>query len=133
VQAIHGPGRIVVKTPPRGARIEVVVRDTGPGMTPAMMERISQALLHHQGAGHGLLGLAIVRNIVHATAVRSTRESGGRRRQVRHRPAPRRGGPGLSGERILVIEDEKLIRMTLRSACSARATRLRKQAQEKRA
>lgn len=65
VQAIHGPGRIVIKTCRVGARIEVVVRDTGPGMPPATMERIFKPFFTTKAQGTGL-GLAIVRNIVHA-------------------------------------------------------------------
>jgi two-component system nitrogen regulation sensor histidine kinase GlnL len=79
VQAINGPGRIVLATRRAGGRVEVVVSDSGPGIPPATMERIFKPFFTTKAQGTGL-GLAIVRNIVHAhggTIQVANPESGG--------------------------------------------------------
>jgi PAS domain S-box-containing protein len=79
VQAINGPGRILLSTRRAGSRVEVVVRDSGPGMTAATLERIFKPFFTTKAQGTGL-GLAIVRNIVHAhggTIQACTLEGGG--------------------------------------------------------
>jgi PAS domain S-box-containing protein len=65
VQAIHGPGKIWIATRRTHGRAEVMVRDTGPGMSPATLEKIFKPFFTTKAQGTGL-GLAIVRNIVHA-------------------------------------------------------------------
>ena len=79
VQAINGPGRIVLATRRAGGKVEVVVSDSGPGIAPAALEKIFKPFFTTKAQGTGL-GLAIVRNIVHAhggTIQAASSESGG--------------------------------------------------------
>ena len=78
VQALNGSGRIVVSTRRVEGGIGIVVRDSGPGITPATLERIFKPFFTTKAQGTGL-GLAIVRNIVHAHGgtIQATSPEGG--------------------------------------------------------
>lgn len=65
LQAINGPGRILLTTRRTEAGAEVAVRDSGPGMSAATLEKIFKPFFTTKAQGTGL-GLAIVRNIVQA-------------------------------------------------------------------
>nr|MDQ3037060.1 ATP-binding protein [Myxococcota bacterium] len=70
-------GTITVRTEPRGDEVLFVVRDTGPGIAPAELERIFERYVRgargtYQGSG---LGLAICRGIVEAHGGRIWAES----------------------------------------------------------
>ncbi len=54
------PGRIDIRGTQQNARIEIVIRDSGPGFPAAVIESGAQLFLSHRDQGTGL-GLAIVR------------------------------------------------------------------------
>jgi PAS domain S-box-containing protein len=64
-QAMSYRGTITVATRVNGSRAEVSVRDTGPGIEPALQDKIFKPFFTTRSQGSGL-GLAIVRNLVQA-------------------------------------------------------------------
>ena len=66
--AIHGGGKAVrVRARRRGPRVEISVRDAGPGISPANRERIFERFFTTaRGAGGTGLGLSIVRAVADA-------------------------------------------------------------------
>lgn len=79
VQAMGDEGRLEVETRRENARVEISVRDTGPGIPAAVRPRIFEPLFTTRSRGTGL-GLSIVRQIVegHGGEVRvlESRETG---------------------------------------------------------
>ena len=67
IQAMEGHGRICVTTRRNGAkRIEVVIRDNGPGIPPEFIPRVFEPFFTTKSAGRGTgLGLAISYELVH--------------------------------------------------------------------
>jgi nitrogen-specific signal transduction histidine kinase len=66
-QAMHGAGRVSVAATLRPAgNVELTIRDTGPGIEPAHLERIFEPFFTTKTEGEGTgLGLAISYEIVH--------------------------------------------------------------------
>ena len=63
--AMAGAGRIAVTARPRGGRVEVEVRDSGPGIPAADLGRVFEPFFSTKAAGEGTgLGLAISQGIV---------------------------------------------------------------------
>ena len=67
IQAMEGQGRLCVTTHrPAVERIEVVIRDTGPGIPPQILPRLFEPFLTTKPIGEGTgLGLSISNEIVH--------------------------------------------------------------------
>lgn len=63
VQAMGEKGEFSVETRRRGAHVEILVRDTGPGIPPAALQTIFEPFQSTKPHGTGL-GLAIVRRII---------------------------------------------------------------------
>jgi signal transduction histidine kinase len=63
IEAMVAGGRLEVETRRTGAAIQVVVNDSGPGISPAYRERVFRPFYTTKHTGTGL-GLAIVRQIV---------------------------------------------------------------------
>jgi two-component system sensor histidine kinase HydH len=79
VQAQGGTGRVDVRMGVVEEMLQLRVEDQGPGMTPAVLERLFQALFTTRVTGTGL-GLALCRRIVekhNGTIVASNRPEGG--------------------------------------------------------
>ncbi len=114
------PVRVQVSTLGGEALVRVV--DHGPGVSPDEIERIFEPF--HRGRGVGSvpgagLGLAIARGFAEANGGRvwvESREGSGR--GVRHR-APALEGGGVSGARVLVVDDEAQILRALRTSLHA--------------
>ena len=70
--------RVVVSTAERGARIELIVRDTGPGFPPQAEEHLFETFFSTKKNGLGM-GLAIVQQIIelHHGQVRAENAPGG--------------------------------------------------------
>lgn len=65
VQAMHGEGKITLRTAHRGDAVELAVSDTGPGIPENLRERIFTPFFTTKAEGEGTgLGLHICRNIV---------------------------------------------------------------------
>lgn len=62
-QAMEGPGEIRVATCQRGNNVEVEISDNGCGMSPGVLERVSQPFFTTKEEGTGL-GLSIAQKIV---------------------------------------------------------------------
>src|SRR5438876_737558 len=127
-------GRVELRLRPAGTHLELTVRDTGKGISPAFLphvfERFRQGDASSRGTHGGLgLGLAIVRHIVelhggtvHAEspgegqgavftvalplAVAQTAGEVERRPPKRSAPASQHGSAPLDGLRVLVVDDE---------------------------
>jgi PAS domain S-box-containing protein len=66
-QAIHGPGKVTLRTQRDGERVRVTVADTGSGISPEHLGRIFDPGFTTKGAGVGTgLGLSICYQIVEA-------------------------------------------------------------------
>src|SRR5215207_1819421 len=138
-------GRILVESKVVGARVEVMVRDTGIGINPEFLPHIFDRFRQanpgtnriHGGMG---LGLSIVRQLVelHGGSIRAESEGEGRgatfivslpflaldegARLAERRPAAAAGArleiecpPALQGLRVLVVDDEADTRDMLRA------------------
>lgn len=124
--AMPGCGVITVRTANEGAdRIRIEVQDTGCGMDEAAMARIFEPFYSTKEAGKGMgLGLAVTRDIVadHGGQISvSSRKGAGTRLTVllpsnsEEAPTARpteteSASPAGAGEKILLVEDEKLLR-----------------------
>jgi CheY-like chemotaxis protein len=102
-----------------GGYVELAVRDTGRGMDPQTRARVFEPFFTTKGGGTGL-GLYIVYGIVRALQGRIDVDSDlGRGTTVRillpvHHPVEPTAAAEPRKPRILVVEDERLIRVTLR-------------------
>lgn len=135
--ALHytGQGTVLVGCRRRGATLEVIVADTGIGVPEDQQDAIFEEFYRvsdghagapQEGGGRVGLGLAIVRSLCrllgHEVRVTSTPGRGSRFmvsipvvRPFSRRPArPALVPPAGSGRRILVIDDEAMIREALR-------------------
>ncbi len=74
VQAMGDQGRLEVETHRVGKEIKILVRDTGPGIPPAVLPNIFEPLYSTKSRGIGL-GLSIARSIVEAHGGRIAVES----------------------------------------------------------
>jgi signal transduction histidine kinase len=76
-QAMGDNGELRVETTHRGDRAEILVQDTGPGITSSLLPRIFEPFFTTRAGGTGL-GLAIVRRIVeeHSGQIRVDSEAG---------------------------------------------------------
>jgi signal transduction histidine kinase len=76
-QAMGDNGELRVETSCRGDMAEILVQDTGPGITPSLLPRIFEPFFTTRAGGTGL-GLAIVRRIVeeHSGQIRVDSETG---------------------------------------------------------
>jgi PAS domain S-box-containing protein len=84
-QAMHHQGSVVVETRFDNGQVEVLFRDTGPGLPHVADEKLFQPFFTTRTEGTGL-GLAIARKIVHAhggTIEASTLEAGGAEFRIR--------------------------------------------------
>jgi CheY-like chemotaxis protein len=118
---------VAVRTVVAGGRVRVEVRDNGPGVPPAIRERLFQPFVSGRGDGHVGLGLYSARAVA--------RETGG---DVIHEAPPDDGGAlfvvslpmapsaavaapaaaaarpaSLSGVRVLLVDDEPAVRQPL--------------------
>ena len=80
VQASEASGRgqeVVVGTSAGAGSVELFVRDTGPGLSPEMQQRVFEPFYSTKSHGLGM-GLAIVRSIVerHGGRVRAENDDG---------------------------------------------------------
>lgn len=113
-----------------GDRVQVVVSDTGVGMSEEVLESVFDPYFTTRGEGGSGLGMSIARNIVdrHGGAIRVESAPGEGTRVIfdlpvfRERGASANGGRGpsadgggLRGRQILVVEDERSIRDVLAS------------------
>ena len=78
VQAMGGPGEIVLSAQQRDSSVVISVRDHGPGIAPEDMEKIFNPFFTTKEAGTGL-GLSVVYQIVtqHGGIVKTERNPGG--------------------------------------------------------
>src|SRR5213076_966630 len=122
-------GRVELRLRPAGTHLELTVRDTGKGISPAFLphvfERFRQGDASSRGTHGGLgLGLAIVRHIVELHGGTVHAESAGEGQgatftvrlplRVAPQPASSPGAPPpapetprLAGLRVLVVDDER--------------------------
>lgn len=63
VEAMNGVGRVTVGTRIEDKEVQVLIRDTGPGIPPEIHEKIFEPFFTTKAEGTGL-GLAICRNIL---------------------------------------------------------------------
>ena len=139
-----------VAWPRTATQVEIVVRDTGRGISPEFLphvfERFRQADGRAGARSHGGLGLglAIVRHLVelHGGTVRATSDGEGRGRHVHRAPAPagaarRAGGrlaartpgrsaaePSLEGVRVLVVDDDADVRGMMETVLTERGAQV---------
>lgn len=80
-QAMEGRGRIVVQSRAlEGNRVEILVRDTGPGIAPGHLARLFEPFFTTKPSGHGTgLGLAISNEILleHGGSMHAENHPGG--------------------------------------------------------
>ncbi|NJD19923.1 MAG: response regulator, partial [Gemmatimonadetes bacterium] len=106
-----------------GDHVQLVVRDTGVGMTPAVLAHVFEPFYTTKEIGRGTgLGLATVYGIVEQNGGRIRAESAPGRGAVFTIELPRATGaptastslpgtrPVTGGETVLVVEDERLVR-----------------------
>ncbi len=99
LQAISGPGQINLETRADAAGIELVVSDTGCGMTPEVLKQIFNPFYTTKDVGEGTgLGLSVVHGIVttHGGTIHATSEPGKGARFVMRLP---RAAGGLNDAR----------------------------------
>jgi signal transduction histidine kinase len=90
IEAMESGGRVMIRFGPPGdaseaRRFHVVVSDTGPGITPAILERIFNPFFTTKDTGTGL-GLSIVHRVIEAhdgTITASNAPDGGARFEIR--------------------------------------------------
>jgi len=118
-----GPGKAAVKSgPPKGAYLRLRVRDTGQGMEPEIMDRIFDPYFTTKRPEEGTgLGLAVVHGIVQshggAITVASRLGEGSTfdvylpvvEGEMSGPPVEHRGSAPRGSERILVVDDEKVL------------------------
>jgi signal transduction histidine kinase len=94
-EAMKEGGRLTLITRDRGEVVEVIVQDTGPGMTPEQRRLAFRSVLPPGRAGGTGLGLAIVGRIVeaHRGRVRAEAPKGGGTRVRVLLPAARTASP----------------------------------------
>ena len=68
-EAVRDGGMIQIETRDsllagRGRQAEVVIRDNGPGIDPQLQEKLFRPVVSTKGAGHGGMGLSIVKGMV---------------------------------------------------------------------
>ncbi len=117
-----------------GPYLKMEVSDTGLGMPPEMMERVFEPFFTTKDPGKGTgLGLSVAYSVIknHGGGIlaRSTPGQGSSFcfylpvNQESVPPAPARSGPGSvprgQGQRLLVVEDEELLRDIVRQALEA--------------
>jgi nitrogen-specific signal transduction histidine kinase len=127
IRALQGaaPHEVLARQPKPSECIVIEVADTGSGMSPEVSRRIFEPFFTTKEHGHGTgLGLAVVFGIVeqHGGAIRVESELGvGTTFRVflpiadgtthsTSPPAPRPSKVPCGGERLLVVEDEALVR-----------------------
>jgi chemotaxis protein histidine kinase CheA len=126
------PGEIRVASRVAAGAVLIEVSDTGPGIDPALLDKIFKPFFTTKPAGAGTgLGLGISRDIVHEMGGTLTVQSVlGRGSTFRislpvagievHAPASEHSDFSISSgsvRRILVIDDEPMIGRMVRSAC----------------
>ena len=123
VDALPRGGDIRIATRERAGRVEVIVADTGVGMSDSVRRRIFEPFFSTKGPGGTGLGLAMVYGIVsrHGGEILvDTAEGTGSTFTIRlpvgraaPEPAPRMPVTGTESVRVLVIDDEPFVRDTL--------------------
>ena len=123
VDALPRGGDIRIATRERAGRVEVIVADTGVGMSESVRRRIFEPFFSTKGPGGTGLGLAMVYGIVsrHGGEILvDTAEGTGSTFTIRlpvgrtaPEPAPRIPVTGTESVRVLVIDDEPFVRDTL--------------------
>jgi CheY-like chemotaxis protein len=111
---------------PAGEYVVLEVEDDGPGLAPEAASKVFDPFYSTKGAGRGL-GLAAVLGIVrgHHGAIRADpRPGGGSRFRVwlpaghleprRDEPGPRPSSPPAAAARVLVVDDEPIVRDAIR-------------------
>ncbi|MCU0626668.1 MAG: response regulator [Gemmatimonadaceae bacterium] len=110
----------------RGDAVELVMRDEGEGMSPAVLERAVEPFFTTRPTGEGTgMGLAVAHGVVHGlggTLALASREQVGTTVRVtlpHHRPGrddattTRSTPTGLAPRRVLVLDDDQLVLRTM--------------------
>lgn len=140
-QATPPGGRVSLRVRPRENRLLLIVEDTGPGIPPELLSRVFEPFFTTKDPGQGTgLGLAVSHTIVqqHGGTLtaenRTDRASGARfvvalpfverRAASREEPAEEPIAPAsVAGQRkrkVLVVDDEAMIRVAVRRALERR-------------
>ncbi|HEU0055266.1 MAG TPA: ATP-binding protein, partial [Longimicrobium sp.] len=113
VDAMGGKGRLTIRTAHQGGLATVEIADDGPGVPPAIQERIWEPFFTTKGVGEGSgLGLDIVRRIVqrrHGGSIRLFSRPGETRFQVTLRVD---GPPKQSAAAVPLIGEEAALAPT---------------------
>jgi signal transduction histidine kinase len=96
VEAMEGMGRVEVRAQPAGPLVRIEVADNGPGIPPAIRDRVFEPFVTAGKRGGTGLGLAIVKRVVesHGGHVTFQTESGVGTRFILDLPAADRGSDG---------------------------------------